>query len=70
MAKTLKLLLLSGTLMTLNCTSDDNDCPDSMEVDINNPESIAQAEACGLSPAGPLGTLWVSDNYIKVRTKN
>jgi len=58
-------ILIAVTVITFGCSSDDNDCPDSIIVDINNPESIAQAEACGLSPAGPLGTLWVSDHYIK-----
>jgi len=65
MNKTLKLFLLfTLAFITFSCSSDDNDCPDSITVDINDPESIAQAEACGLSPAEPLGTLWVSDNYI------
>lgn len=63
MTKTFKLFLFALTLTAFGCSSDDNDCPDSIIVDINDPESIAQAEACGLSPAEPLGTLWVSDNY-------
>lgn len=57
-------LLAIVIFITFSCTSDDNDCSDSIIVNINDPESIAQAEACGLSPAGPLGTLWVSDNYM------
>lgn len=62
MTKTWQLFILfTLALMTFNCSSDD--CPDSIIVDLNDPESIAQAEACGLSPAKPLGTLWVSDNY-------
>lgn len=64
MTKTFKSFLYTLILITFSCSSDDNDCPDSIIVDINDPESIAQAEACGLSPAEPLGTLWVSDNYI------
>jgi len=65
MIKTFKLFLLFTLIfITFTCSSDDNDCPDSILVDINDPESIAHAEACGLSPAEPLGTLWVSDNYI------
>ncbi|WP_425077220.1 hypothetical protein [Psychroserpens sp. S379A] len=49
-----------------NCSSDDDNsdnCPENMIVDINDPESIAQAEACGLEPAGPLGRLSNSDSY-------
>lgn len=46
-----------------NCSSDDN-CPDSIIVDVNDPESLARAEACGLAPAEPLGDLWVSQNYV------
>ena len=65
MNKTFRLFLLSTlTLTTFSCSSDDNDCPDSIIVDINDPDSVAQAEDCGLSPAEPLGALWVSDNYI------
>lgn len=63
MNKILRLFMLSTLTFTVyNCSSDDNDCPDSIIVDINDPNSIAQA--CGLSPAEPLGTLWVSDNYV------
>jgi len=62
---TFRIFILSTLMFTIfNCSSDDNDCPDSIIVDINDPDSIAQAEACGLSPAEPLGTLWVSDNYV------
>ena len=69
MTKSFKLFLLfTSAFMTFSCSSDDNDCPDSIIVDINDPESIAQAEACGLSPAEPLGTLWVSYNYIRRQT--
>ncbi len=65
MTKPFKLFLLfTVTFITFNCSSDDTDCPDSIVIDIDDPESIARAEACGLSPAEPLGTLWVSDNYI------
>lgn len=47
-----------------NCSPDEkNDCPDIIEIDINDPESIKQAEKCGLSPAEPLGTIWVSESY-------
>jgi hypothetical protein len=58
------LFLFTLAITSIGCSSDNNDCPDSIIVDINDPESIAQAEACGLRPAEPLGTLWVSDNYI------
>lgn len=50
-------------LQHLAVHQDDNDCPDSIIVDINKPDSMAQAEACGLSPAEPLGTIWFSDIY-------
>ncbi|WP_455169034.1 hypothetical protein [Aegicerativicinus sediminis] len=64
------ILISLFAILTLNCSSDDDDCPDSMVVDINDPESLAEAEKCGLSPAEPLGTLWVSDNYIENRSTN
>ena len=65
MNKIFRLFLLSTlTFTAFSCSWDDNDCPDSIIVDINDPDSIAQAEACGLSPVEPLGTLWVSDNYV------
>ena len=65
MNKIFRLFLLSVlTFIVYGCSSDDEDCPDSIIVDANDPDSIAQAEACGLSPAEPLGTLWVSDNYV------
>ena len=57
-------LLWALTFTVFSCSSDDDDCPDSMIVDINDPDSIEQAEDCGLSPAEPLGTLWISDNYV------
>ncbi|MGM5471172.1 hypothetical protein ACS386_12910 [Flavobacteriaceae bacterium LMO-SS05] len=63
MNKLLKFIfLITIPFLFLNCTTDD-DCPDTITVDINDPASIARAEACGLSPAGPLGNLWVSDSY-------
>lgn len=65
MNKIFRLFMLCALTFTVfNCSSDDHDCPDSILVDINDPDSIAQAEACGLKPAEPLGTLWVSDNYV------
>ena len=40
--------------------SNDDDCPDELIVERNDPESIERAEECGLSPAGPLGeSLWI-----------
>ena len=57
------LLFFVFTLSLYNCSSDDDNCPDSIIVDINDPDTISQAEACGLSPAGTLGNLWVSENY-------
>lgn len=42
------------------CSNDDDDCPDSLEVNINDPESLERAEECGLSPAVPIGeSLWL-----------
>lgn len=58
MIKVFKLYFLSTLIFTIfSCSSDDDNCPDSIIVDLNDPESLAQAEACGLSPAEPLGTL-------------
>ncbi|WP_242203006.1 hypothetical protein [Aestuariivivens insulae] len=60
----MKLLLLALMVFTfLNCSSDGNDCPDIIEINLNDPESIKQAEDCGLAPAEPLGTVWVSERY-------
>ena len=56
-------LLLSIVLLTSNCSKDDNDCPDTIYIDLNDPESLRRAEECGLSPAKPLSTLWISDSY-------
>lgn len=60
MNKTLKFLfLILLPLSITDCTEDDN-CPDILEVDINDPESIKRAEECGLSPANPIGkSLWI-----------
>ena len=57
------LFLIILSIFTINCSSDDNDCPDTMTVDIDDPESLRRAEECGLSPAGPLGEVWVSEKY-------
>ncbi|WP_117883478.1 hypothetical protein [Aureibaculum luteum] len=57
------VLLISFSIIGLNCSSDDNNCPDHMTVDIDDPESMRRAEERGLSPAGPLGELWVSESY-------
>ena len=51
-------------VLAFNCSSDDNDCPDMIIINLDDPESIKKAEDCGLSPAEPLGTVWVSDNYL------
>ncbi len=51
------------SLFIFNCSSDDNDCPDIIEINLNDPESIKRAEACGLAPAEPLGIIWVSEGY-------
>ncbi|MBO3116878.1 hypothetical protein J4050_08975 [Winogradskyella sp. DF17] len=61
MAKILKVFALIGVFTVSFCCSndDDNNCPETLIVDINDPESLEQAEACGLEPAGPLGeSLW------------
>jgi len=56
--------LILITFLIFSCSSDnDDDCPDTIIVDLDDPESIERAEACGLSPAEPLGNIWVSDNY-------
>lgn len=70
MIKIFKLFFLTTFIFTtFSCSSDDDNCPDSIIVDINDPESMAQAEACGLSPAEPLGTLWVSESYMHKHTE-
>lgn len=61
MFKFLRVSFLIVITFSLFGCSPDNNCPDSIIVDINDPESIKLAEDCGLSPAEPLGTLWVSD---------
>jgi len=49
--KILKTFLLVFVLLALfNCSSDD-ECPEEIIVNINDPESIARAESCGLEPA-------------------
>ncbi|MFD2724804.1 hypothetical protein [Hyunsoonleella rubra] len=64
------LLIITSTLIW-NCSSDDNNCPDVIIVDINDPESIKRAEDCGLAPAEPVGTIWVSENHrIKYNLRN
>ena len=63
MAKFLRFtFIVSIIFLAFNCSSDD-DCPDIIEVDIDDPESIKRAEACGLAPAGPIGRIWVSESY-------
>ncbi|WP_298325570.1 hypothetical protein [uncultured Dokdonia sp.] len=50
--------MLSITV-AIGCSSDDN-CPDQLIINIDDPESIERAEECGLSPAEPLGeSLWI-----------
>ncbi|WP_158306994.1 hypothetical protein [Dokdonia sp. 4H-3-7-5] len=45
--------------VVIGCSSDDN-CPDQLTINIDDPESIERAEECGLSPAEPLGeSLWI-----------
>ncbi len=52
-------LLITVIILLASCTNDD-DCPDELIVDINDPQSLERAEECGLSPAEPLGeSLWV-----------
>ncbi|TVZ22648.1 hypothetical protein JM84_1554 [Dokdonia sp. Hel_I_63] len=52
------LIILIITVVT-GCSSDDN-CPDQLTINIDDPESIERAEECGLSPAEPLGeSLWI-----------
>jgi hypothetical protein len=63
MCKTLKILFLFMTLLVLVNCSDDNNCSEIMEVDYNDPESLRRAQDCGLVPAEPLGTIWVSQDY-------
>ncbi|MDX1829040.1 MAG: hypothetical protein R3342_05785 [Lutibacter sp.] len=57
------LLLIIFTVSFYNCSKDDNDCPDSIIINLDDPESIKRAEECGLSPAEPLGDVWVSEKY-------
>lgn len=47
-------------MIVMTSCSDDDDCPDELIVDINDPESLERAEECGLSPAEPLGeSIWL-----------
>ncbi|WP_035333967.1 hypothetical protein [Dokdonia sp. PRO95] len=48
------LLIILIITVVIGCSSDDN-CPDQLMININDPESIERAEECGLSPAEPLG---------------
>lgn len=57
------LFLFAVIILVANCSNDD-DCPDELIVDINDPESIERAEECGLSPAEPIGKL-IWDYRIK-----
>ena len=51
--------LIALIFLVANCSNDD-DCPDELIVDINDPESLERAEECGLSPAEPIGqSLWI-----------
>ena len=55
-----KIFFVALTIISLiNCSNDD-DCPDEIIVNINDPESLERAEECGLSPAEPIGeSLWL-----------
>ena len=56
------LLIIVIISLCYSCKSDDdNNCPDI--ITIVTEEDLELAENCGLSPAGPLGKFWVSDNY-------
>ncbi|MFD0863713.1 hypothetical protein ACFQ1M_15975 [Sungkyunkwania multivorans] len=58
--KVLNFLSITTMIILVTGCSNDDDCPDELIVDINDPESIERAEECGLSPAGPLGkSLWI-----------
>ncbi|NNC70550.1 MAG: hypothetical protein HKN90_07010 [Flavobacteriaceae bacterium] len=48
-------------ISVISCSSDDNECPDI--ITISSQEDLELAERCGLSPAEPLGEVWVSENY-------
>lgn len=61
MRKNKILLLLTLISLFCSCKSDDNNCPDI--IPIVTEEDLELAERCGLSPAGPLGKYWVSNNY-------
>jgi len=56
-------LLVVISVLIFNCSSDNDNCPDIIEINLDDPESIKRAEECGLAPAEPLGTIWVSENY-------
>ena len=58
------LFIIFIGLIALSCSSDDNDnCPDIIE--IVTQEDLELAERCGLSPAEPLGKVWISENYMQ-----
>ncbi|MEM8928128.1 MAG: hypothetical protein AAGC45_07985 [Bacteroidota bacterium] len=55
-----KLNLFFLIITLWSCSDDDDDCPDSLEVNINDPASLERAEECGLSPAVPIGeSVWL-----------
>lgn len=60
MKKVLNLLFLMIISLLITSCSENDDCPDILEVNINDPESVRKAEACGLSPAQPLSaSIWI-----------
>ncbi len=56
-----KILFVTLIIVSMtNCSNDDDDCPDEIIVNINDPESLERAEKCSLSPAEPIGeSLWL-----------
>ena len=55
------LFLIFCSVNFFSCSSDDNDCPDT--ITIVSQEDLELAERCGLAPAEPLGDVWVSKGY-------
>ena len=63
MKKLLFLLLTLSMTLTYSCSSDDNDCPDRIE--ITTQEDLELAERCGLEPAEPVGNIWVAKDRLR-----
>ncbi|MCA0132142.1 hypothetical protein [Winogradskyella alexanderae] len=63
----LTYIVLSIIIILLTNCSNDDDCPNEIIADIDDPESIERAEDCGLSPAEQLGEEFWLYNIAEVQ---